>query len=98
VRFKKSKTEEKEMVLKEDSMRAEELMKYPHYVVGDLAVDPGALRNILIRIWGDELEALGVFKVTYDPAGAVSLYFTTADGLDEKISQIEEMVKPYVQK
>jgi hypothetical protein len=86
------------MVLKEDPMRAEELVKYPHYVVGNLAVDAGALRNILMRTKGNELEALGVVRVTYDPAGAVSLYFTTADGLDKKIPQIEEMVKPYIQK
>jgi len=86
------------MVLKEDPMRVEELMKYPHYVVRNLAVDAGALRNILMRTKDKELEALGVVRVTYDPAGAVSLYFTAADGLDEKIPQIEEMVKPYVQK
>jgi len=86
------------MVLKEDPMRAEELMKYPQYVIRNPAVDASVLRSILMRTMGAKLEALGVFKVTYDPAGAVSLYFTTADGLDEKISQIEEMVKPYVQK
>jgi len=86
------------MVLKEDPMQAEELMKYPQYVIRNLAVDAGALRNILMRTRGNELEALGVLRVTYDPAGYVSLYFATGEGLNEKIPQIDEMVKPYVQK
>jgi hypothetical protein len=98
VRFRKSKTEENEMVLKEEPMRAEELVKYPQYVVGNLAVDASVLRSILMRRMGAELETLGVVRVTYDPAGSVSLYFATGKGLNEKILRIEEMVKPYVQK
>jgi len=88
------------MVMKGDmvSISAGELARHPQYTITPPeGVDACSLRSFLERTKEKELDVIGVFRLVYDPAGSMSVYFATDAGMNEKIAKIDEMVKSYVE-